>query len=201
MTYGFKVGDRVQVVRPMGQNLPLGLVQTVYAIHSCGDYDYVYFSKEDVDASKGWDIDRFVKYEEKEVYMKINMNKKYRRVGTHEPVRVICVDRKDCEIPCVGLYLDKNNTEGVLHFDFHGVDLYGIQIVEEVPAVDWSKVEVDTPMWMRTFGEGPWHKRHFHKFEGGRVHYWPNGYTSFTCNGTNDVNSEKPENCSLEEPQ
>jgi hypothetical protein len=89
----------------------------------------------------------------------------------------------------------------MVYFDHSGVDQYGEKSIEEIPTVDWNKVEVDTPMWMRTFGEGPWHKRHFHKFEGGRVHYWPNGCTSFTCNRTSDGNSDKPENCSLEEPK
>ena len=44
---------------------------------------------------------------EKDKPVKIEMNKKYRRVGTHEPVRVICVDRKvdNNSLPCVGLCL------------------------------------------------------------------------------------------------
>jgi hypothetical protein len=140
---------------------------------------------------------------EKDKAVKIEMNKKYRRVGTHEPVRVLCVDRKvyDNSLPCVGLCLTKPNVEEMVYFGHSGVDQYGKKSIEEIPTVDWNKVEVDTPMWMRTFGEGPWHKRHFHKFEGGRVHYWPNGCTSFTCNRTSDSNSDKPENFSLEEPK
>lgn len=140
---------------------------------------------------------------EKEQQMKIDMNKKYRRVGTHEPVRVICVDRKvdNDSLPCVGLVLTKPNVEAMVYFDHEGVDQYGQKTIEEVPAVDWSKVKMDTPMWMRTFSSAAWYKRHFNKFENGRVHYWPNGYTSFTCSATSDINSDKPENCSLEEPK
>lgn len=90
---------------------------------------------------------------EKDKAMKIEMNKKYRRVGTHEPVRVICVDRKvdNNSLPCVGLWLTKPNVEAMVYFDHSGVDQYGQKIIEEVPAVDWSKVEVDTPMWIKFF--------------------------------------------------
>lgn len=142
--------------------------------------------------------------EEKEQPVKIDMNKKYRRVGTHEPVRVICVDRKtvvDAQC-CVGLYQSKfTATEEVIYFNIYGRSPSGIQIIEEIPAVDWSKVKMDTPMWMRVCAEGTWFKRHFNKFEGGRVYYWSNGYTSFTCNATSDTNSTSMENCSLEEPK
>ena len=141
---------------------------------------------------------------EKDKPVKIEMNKKYRRVGTHEPVRVICVDRKvdDDSLPCVGLWLTKPNVEAMVYFDHSGVDQYGQKSIEEVPAVDWSKVKVDTPMWVKfERGTGIYHKRHFNKFEGGRVHFWPNGYTSFTSSMTSDANPEPPENCSLEEPR
>ena len=141
---------------------------------------------------------------EKDKPVKIEMNKKYRRVGTHEPVRVICVDRKvdDNSLPCVGLWLTKPNVEAMVYFDHSGVNEYGQKSIEEVPAVDWSKVKVDTPMWVKfERGIGIYHKRHFNKFEGGRVHFWPNGYTSFTSYMPSDANSEPPENCSLEEPR
>ena len=146
---------------------------------------------------------RIIKEKEQQLN-KIEMNKKYRRVGTHEPVRVICVDRKvdNNSLPCVGLCLTKPNIEAMMYFDHSGVDQYGQKSIEEVPAVDWSKVKVDTPMWIKFEGGTEiYHKRHFNKFEGGRVHFWPNGYTSFTSSMIPDANSEPPENCSLEEPR
>lgn len=154
-------------------------------------------------AYHNYDNDRNWIIKEKEQGMKIEMNKKYRKVGTHEPVRVICVDRKvdNNSLPCVGLWLTKPNVEAMVYFDHSGADQYGQKIIEEVPEVDWSKVKVDTPMWVKFFnGTGIYHKRHFNKFEKGRVHFWPNGYTSFTSCMTSDANSEPPENCSLEEP-
>lgn len=50
----------------------------------------------------------------------------------------------------------------------------------EEPETDWSKVEVDTPILVRD-NEGSWFKRHFAKFENGKVYAWPDGYTSWTA--------------------
>ena len=49
------------------------------------------------------------------------------------------------------------------------------------PEVDWSKVEVDTPILVRTVEGAEWFKRHFAKYEGSRVFVWNNGKTSWTA--------------------
>lgn len=51
----------------------------------------------------------------------------------------------------------------------------------EEPEVDWSKVEVDTPILVRTVEGAEWFKRHFAKYEDGRVFVWNNGKTSWTA--------------------
>ena len=51
----------------------------------------------------------------------------------------------------------------------------------EEPETDWSKVEVDTPILVRTVEGAEWFKRHFAKYEGGRVFVWNNGKTSWTA--------------------
>lgn len=48
------------------------------------------------------------------------------------------------------------------------------------PEVDWSKVEVDTPILVRESVNGEWQKRHFAKYEDGVVYTWSGGYTSWT---------------------
>lgn len=48
------------------------------------------------------------------------------------------------------------------------------------PEVDWSKVEVDTPILVRDDEDGEWLKRHFAKFEDGRVYAWVFETTSST---------------------
>ena len=50
----------------------------------------------------------------------------------------------------------------------------------EEPEVDWSKVEIDTPILVRQTKDGEWLRRHFAKYEGGIVYTWKDGHTSWT---------------------
>ena len=58
-----------------------------------------------------------------------------------------------------------------------------IWLLEEYkePEVDWSKVEVDTPILVRNSEDEVWIKRHFAKYENGEVYAWNNGYTRWTA--------------------
>lgn len=47
------------------------------------------------------------------------------------------------------------------------------------PEVDWTKVEVDTPILVSLDGT-KWHPRYFAKFENNEVHTWANGSTSWS---------------------
>ena len=51
----------------------------------------------------------------------------------------------------------------------------------EEPQVDWSKVEVDTPILVRDTEDEKWLKRHFAKYENGRVYVWTLERTSWTA--------------------
>lgn len=51
---------------------------------------------------------------------------------------------------------------------------------EHVEQVDWSKVKVDTPIYVRCSDDEKWVPRYFAKFEDGRVYAWSDGTTSFT---------------------
>lgn len=64
--------------------------------------------------------------------------------------------------------------------------LQNIWLLEEYeePEVDWSKVEVDTPILVRTVEGAEWTKRHFAKYEDGMVYVWTNGKTSWTLSNT-----------------
>ena len=53
----------------------------------------------------------------------------------------------------------------------------------EKPEVDWSKVEVDTPILVRDNENTEWIKRHFAKYENGDVYAWRDARTSWTANG------------------
>lgn len=48
------------------------------------------------------------------------------------------------------------------------------------PEVDWSKVEVDTPILVRDFEGSDWFRRHFAKYENGTVYAWDGGDTSWS---------------------
>ena len=55
----------------------------------------------------------------------------------------------------------------------------------EEPEVDWSKVEVNTPILVsQTEDEDEeWERRHFAKYENGKVYVWSDGCTSWSSEG------------------
>lgn len=53
--------------------------------------------------------------------------------------------------------------------------------------VDWSKVPVDTKVYVRDFDSAYWNHRYFAKFEDGKIFTWANGTTSFSAKGLDDV--------------
>ena len=73
-------------------------------------------------------------------------------------------------------------------FDFYnegdqlGEIYFASQIVkmEFREVIDWSKVPVDTPIWVRDNEELDWFPRHFAKYENGIVYTWASGKTSHT---------------------
>ena len=50
----------------------------------------------------------------------------------------------------------------------------------EEPSVDWSKVAVDTPIFVRDSEKELWEKKHFAKYENGKVYTWRSGRTSWS---------------------
>mgnify|MGYP000956049815 CR=1 FL=1 len=56
------------------------------------------------------------------------------------------------------------------------------EYVEPEQQVDWSKVKVDTPIYVRDNENSPWLPRHFARYENGKVYVWYGGSTSFTEN-------------------
>ena len=50
------------------------------------------------------------------------------------------------------------------------------------PIVDWTKVKVDTPIWVSNIGN-VWYPRYFAKFKDEKVYAWCNGKTSFSVDG------------------
>lgn len=48
------------------------------------------------------------------------------------------------------------------------------------PPIDWSKVPVDTPIWVRDLESDIWRRRHFGKYKNGKVYAFDNGGTSWS---------------------
>lgn len=73
------------------------------------------------------------------------------------------------------------------------------EYVEPEQQVDWSKVKVDTPIYVRDNENSPWLPRHFARYENGKVYVWYGGSTSFTenedfsCNYAKLAESEEQE--------
>ena len=57
----------------------------------------------------------------------------------------------------------------------------------EEPKVDWSKVAVDTPIYVRNNEYGEWIKKHFAKYDSEMVYAFDCGRTSFTCGREDSV--------------
>lgn len=54
------------------------------------------------------------------------------------------------------------------------------EYIEPEPETDWSKVEVDTPILIRSKESQAWDVRYFAKYKDGKVWCWDNGKTSYT---------------------
>ena len=55
------------------------------------------------------------------------------------------------------------------------------------PPVDWSKVPVDTKVYVRDSDSEVYYPRYFARFEQGKIFTWVNGATSFSAKGFDDV--------------
>lgn len=66
-----------------------------------------------------------------------------------------------------------------------------LDITKELGLIDWSKVPVDTPIYVRKHENNTWEKRHFAFFKNGRVYSWLSGVTSWTAEDNNYVFSWK----------
>lgn len=59
----------------------------------------------------------------------------------------------------------------------------------EEPEVDWSKVEVDTPILVKDIEYENWRKRYFAAYKDGVVYAWINGKTSWSANDDKEATS------------
>ena len=57
------------------------------------------------------------------------------------------------------------------------------------PPVDWSKVAVDTPILVKNSYNACFIRRHFAKYENGKIYAWCGGLTSWSLAGSSAVNA------------
>ena len=62
-----------------------------------------------------------------------------------------------------------------------------IDIGEYKGIVDWSKVEVDTPILVKDDCDDKWEKAYFAKYEDEMIYAWDNGRTSFSARNKEDT--------------
>lgn len=62
-----------------------------------------------------------------------------------------------------------------------------IDIGEYLGIVDWSKVAVDTPIFVKDDYDDKWEKAYFAEYENGMVYAWNNGRTSFSARSKDDT--------------
>lgn len=55
------------------------------------------------------------------------------------------------------------------------------------PPVDWSKVPVDTPIFVRDSESDKWCRRYFARYTGGKVYAWECGATSWSAEDSDNA--------------
>lgn len=79
--------------------------------------------------------------------------------------------------------LKKNECSGVPCAVCRMIQAVWLNEEYEEPEVDWSEVEVDTPVLVRYSEDTDWQYAHFAKYEDGKVHTWKFGRTSWSMKG------------------
>lgn len=106
-----------------------------------------------------------------------------------EFIEVIKKKNEMCEYlkSCFDCPLSKNRCDTCYQFMKKEPKKAEELIMNWEPPVDWSKVEVDTPIYVRDKENVKWMPRYFARYKEGRVYAWSAGATSFTADGNKDV--------------
>lgn len=109
-----------------------------------------------------------------EILKEENVDKKYKvtNVGVFNPNEIWEVRKEFCS---GDIDLVNQNNDLIIS----KIELYGLFQLDFEEVVDWSKVKVDTKVLVSHYGE-EWCKRHFAKYEDGKIYCFNGGGTSWT---------------------
>ena len=85
--------------------------------------------------------------------------------------------------------LKKDSCPGIGCEHCHMLQMIWLLEEYEEPEVDWSKVEVDTPILVRADEAIPWARRYFAKYEDGIVYVWNLGRTSWSADNNENMSA------------
>ena len=91
---------------------------------------------------------------------------------------------KDFVVPYI---LKLDNCDGVTCDACNTFQMMWLMEDYKKPEIDWSKVEVDTPILVRDDENEEWHKRYFAKYNSGTIYAWIDGYTSWESYDDTDM--------------
>ena len=110
-----------------------------------------------------------------DICKKENLGKKYKLLYDTTTWTVLYTDIFETSVTLKGV----NNNDIKMVYDLS--DLLNFDFKE---IIDWSKVAVDTKILVADFtgndNEIVWKKRHFAKYENGKIYAWCDGLTSFS---------------------
>ena len=101
-------------------------------------------------------------------------------------------DEYFCDEFIIPHILKKDSCAGISCEHCHMLQLLWLMEEYEEPEeheTDWNKVEVDTPILVRTDEATPWVRRYFAKYEDAIVYVWNLGRTSWSATNDKDVSA------------
>lgn len=112
--------------------------------------------------------------------------------GNDKPVLVTAyrVDEEDGPLVMIGRY---SLEEWVVYDNSWTVNMYEVVAWMDgiEPYIDWSKVPVDTKIYVRESIDDMWFKKYFAKYENGKIYAWSSGSTSWSAESEDDIISWK----------
>lgn len=91
-------------------------------------------------------------------------------------------ERRVDELLTIAIEFSKKNPREITpEYEKTVCEIVRERLSKEAPIEDWSKVQVDTKVWVRDGDEEQWKPRYFAKYENGKVYAWHDGATSFSA--------------------